>query len=675
MNAEGRPNPSDLPFFSFYTTINMQKLFKVTFIVLILITALSIISFTAKDTNLANGSVIENIQNSYRSNFALFRDEVSKLSLISEKHASNPNDANQKLLQNQVSQTRLAYKKIEFLIEYLDPEMTVKYINGAPLPKLMKHVPEITVIEPNGLQTIDELAFLDPESERETITELSKSLLKITDKAYNYQKNKKLEYRFVIEAIRYGILRVFTLGLTGFDTPGSGNGIAEAAVSMQSMRDAFELFNGLSNLETKMKFDQILNSFDTGILYLQQNENFDTFDRLHFLTTYVNPLYEYLLDFQKLANVELKKEADPTLYPHNYESKKIFDADFFNPAYYTQIAASDLYDPKKIELGKLLFFDPILSRDINMSCATCHNPKKGFADGLPKSKTTKAGVTTDRHSPTLLNAALYGRYFWDMREYDLERQIKHVVHNELEFNIDFIELADRLKQSSTYLSLFEEAYGARDKYKISTWSISNALAAYVNSLTSYNSNFDKYARGETKSIAPEVKAGFNLFMGKAACGTCHFAPSFSGLVPPFYADSESEVLGITTDFDTIHPKLDTDPGRVANGLAEEEADHYYRSMKTVTVRNAEITAPYMHNGSLETLEEVMHFYNQGGGAGMGLDISNQTLPDTHLGLTKEEIGHLIAFVESLTDAVGIDDIPSEFPAFEHHPEWNQRSSY
>jgi cytochrome c peroxidase len=238
--------------------------------------------------------------------------------------------------------------------------------------------------------------------------------------------------------------------------------------------------------------------------------------------------------------------------------------------------------------------------------------------------------------------------------------------------MDFVELADRLKESQEYVKLFEKAYGDRDKYSISTWSISNSLAAYIQSLSRFDSPFDQYVNGKQVDLDEEVKKGYNLFMGKGACGTCHFAPSFSGLVPPFYKDAESEVLGVTTTFDTINPQMDPDPGRRYNGLPAEEADHFLHAFKTVTVRNTEITAPYFHNGAFESLEQVVHFYNKGGGVGLGLEIANQTLPPDELGLTHEEIGFIVSFMESLTDTIGLTGVPPTLPAFEGHPDWNDR---
>lgn len=141
-------------------------------------------------------------------------------------------------------------------------------------------------------------------------------------------------------------------------------------------------------------------------------------------------------------------------------------------------------------------------------------------------------------------------------------------------------------------------------------------------------------------------------MGKGACGTCHFAPVFNGTIPPFYTDSESEVLGVTMGFDKENPIKDTDPGRMTNGLTVDTKPYYENSFKTVSVRNVALTGPYMHNGLFNTLEEVLEFYNLGGGAGMGLDIKNQTLSDVPLNLTKQEIADIITFMETLTDTSG-----------------------
>lgn len=134
-------------------------------------------------------------------------------------------------------------------------------------------------------------------------------------------------------------------------------------------------------------------------------------------------------------------------------------------------------------------------------------------------------------------------------------------------------------------------------------------------------------------------------MGKATCGTCHFAPTFSGLVPPFFEENESEVLGVLKNPKTI--ELDDDLGRSASKRLTYETEIYDRSFKTVTVRNISKTAPYFHHGQYNTLEEVVEFYNVGGGIGFGLEVPNQTLPPDSLNLSEVEKRQLIAFLKAI----------------------------
>jgi len=158
--------------------------------------------------------------------------------------------------------------------------------------------------------------------------------------------------------------------------------------------------------------------------------------------------------------------------------------------------------------------------------------------------------------------------------------------------------------------------------------------------------------------------GFNLFMGKAGCATCHFPPTFSGLVPPLFYESESEVLGVPAENVGVDAILDDDMGRYHNGRSKEFFENYKNSFKTVTLRNIALTAPYMHNGVFNTLEEVMEFYNNGGGAGMGIEVPNQTLPADSLHLTQYEQTAIITFMEALTDTVNLTSKPKSLPIFE-----------
>ncbi|MEL7530162.1 MAG: cytochrome c peroxidase, partial [Bacteroidota bacterium] len=339
-----------------------------------------------------------------------------------------------------------------------------------------------------------------------------------------------------------------------------------------------------------------------------------------------------------------------------------FGPDFLNSFYFTY-QSRPLETEAQKQLGKFLFYEPAMSADAKMSCASCHQPNRAFTDGLARSLDNSGEAFVARNAPTLLNSVYAQRHFYDLRADKLENQLRDVFHNEREFQSDFVELIGRLQESSEYMALFRAAYpGLNDKQLLSRHTIVSAMTAYVRTLKSFNSPFDQYIRKESQELDPEAIAGFNLFMGKANCGTCHFPPTFSGLVPPGYHENETEVLGVPAD--KAATKLDEDEGRILNKRFHEQADHYRYSFKTMGVRNVALTAPYMHNGVFETLEEVLDFYNRGGGAGMGLEVPHQTLGADPLGLTDEEQTAIIRFMESLTDTVGTSHYPARLPAFD-----------
>jgi cytochrome c peroxidase len=155
-------------------------------------------------------------------------------------------------------------------------------------------------------------------------------------------------------------------------------------------------------------------------------------------------------------------------------------------------------------------------------------------------------------------------------------------------------------------------------------------------------------RGDGNALAAEARHGFNVFMGKARCATCHFPPLFNGTVPPLFLETEMEVLGVPAEPAPARAALDPDSGRMAvDGLPQSRG-----AFRTPTVRNAAFTAPYMHNGVFATLEEVVEFYDVGGGQGLGLHVPNQTLAADSLRLTAAEEEALLAFIHSLSDTAG-----------------------
>ena len=353
----------------------------------------------------------------------------------------------------------------------------------------------------------------------------------------------------------------------------------------------------------------------------------------------------------------------------NYQADHIFSDDFLNPYYYT-VLYREMDSPELTELGRMLFFDPILSQNMKRSCSSCHNPDKAFSDGMVKSMAYDENGDVGRNSPGLVNAIYSEKFFLDLRADKMENQIEHVIFNQKEFHTNYKTIFSRLEKSEEYQSLFESAFAGQSVSGINRYTLSAAISSYILSLRSFNSPVDKYLRGETDEIDPKVKKGFNLFMGKAACGTCHFAPTFSGLVPPFFEENESEVIGVL-----VRPgsdSIDTDQGRYTSGRLSDEAQFYKQSFKTTTVRNVALTAPYFHNGAYSNLKEVLDFYNHGGAQGKGLDLPNQTLPGDSLGLDEYEINAIVKFLESLSDTTGLTKRPKRLPLFSIS-EWNSRS--
>ncbi len=547
-------------------------------------------------------------------------------------------------LKETVAQTRLAYKRLEFLLEYFYPHYVEEHINGAPLLHIKRHDTRPFVIPPEGLQVLDEMIHAKEVSENGLeISQLAQKLENHLGPVLSSLIQKEIQLQHLLEASRLELVRIFTLSLTGFDTPGSLNGIKESTAALEALQSALLPYF----MDTPSK--EIAQLLKESIHYLSKQSSFNDLDRLSVLKDYLDPLYKELGEWKHT----LPQTASASPYiknlPWNPSSQSLFDPNFLDPYFFTELEASE-DSPALRALGKKLFYDKRLSTNQNLSCASCHKPELAFTDGLPKSMSTRAKQTVQRNSPTLLNAVYADRYFYDLRAFSLEQQAKHVVFNPHEFNSASSAIVQKLNQEADYKKLIESALGAD---KIEREELIKALSSYTLSLQSFNSNFDQYVRGEKKRISPKVKKGFNLFMGKAACGTCHFAPTFSGLVPPSFQKNETEILGVLENPKAATPKLDSDQGRIANKLYNEEAWIYEKSFKTVTVRNVELTAPYFHNGAYRSLEEVVDFYDHGGGAGLGLEVRNQTLAPDSLNLTLSEKEALITFMQSLTDTSAV----------------------
>jgi cytochrome c peroxidase len=626
----------------------MNKLYTITSLFIIII---SISAFKNSDSS------IEIIKKNDMKRFENFKTSVNefngKVSKFEQKTLSF------EALKSSYFSLRKSYKSWEYLAEHYNAIFIKENINGAPLPKLEQNSFGANVLKPKGLQVLDELLFDDS---AEHLTKEMHIQLDYMTKQLNQLTLPEIYSRDIFIAARIELIRIATLGLTGFDTPGSGNGIQDALSVFETMQSDLSLLQPEIELKNKLLSDSIFETLNKGINYLKQNNNFETFNRYAFLTQVINPLYDQLLKAHLASELELPSEINNKPQAFNYFSNNLFASDFLNSDYYINVPKKFINDNAKT-LGQLLFFDPMLSANNQRSCASCHNPEKGFTDQLAKSLAYNYEGHLNRNSPTLINCIYSDRYFHDLRAHDLTDQMEHVITNGSEFNTNWNDILDKINQSSEYKTLYSKAFQLDTNHAISIQNTQFAMSVYVSSIIGLNSKFDQLMLNTPNKLSQSennIVEGFNLFMGKAACGTCHFAPIFNGNVPPFYSESESEVLGVSENPHQKKQVLGKDKGR-GGALLKEQVPFYDYSFKTPTVRNITISKPYMHNGAYQTLDEVMNFYNNGGGAGVGIQLEYQTLGTDKLELSKKEIKQIIAFMESLTDSANLTSKPSRLP--------------
>jgi cytochrome c peroxidase len=548
------------------------------------------------------------------------------------------NGDNETALQQKFSAARLVYKKLELFIEYYF-ELDAPQFNGLATNFVEEEDPAADH-SPQGFQVIE--TFLYPRYD----TQNKKKLLQYTRRllalsqglAGNTALFKPDEY--MPNAVMDEFYRVLALGITGFDSPLALQSLPEAKASLQSVQFVLQAYAetiaaaGIKN--TPYQLDLLARA----IAYIDAHPGFDRFDRAAFITGFLNPLCRWLGH----VNQQLGYADNPARYAAIKKTSHLFDAASLRLTAYLK---DDTGPAAKTALGKKLFYEPLLSANGKRACSGCHLPGKAFTDGLPKALQVDGHSLLPRNTPTLWNAALQKNLFYDSRQRYIDNLIMEVMGNEKEMSGSADKAAAALSRNRRYLQLYQQAFSCTDTI-MSGMRVANAIAWYVRTLVSYNARFDRYMRGDKSQLTKKEINGFNLFAGKAKCATCHYIPLFNGSRPPDYYYQESEMIGVPATTDTLHPILDNDPGRYAI-LPNDFLQHAFR---TPGLRNIALTAPYMHNGVYNTLEEVVEFYNKGGGAGMGLSVPNQTLPATPLQLTATEKKELIAFLKTLTDVQG-----------------------
>ncbi len=303
----------------------------------------------------------------------------------------------------------------------------------------------------------------------------------------------------------------------------------------------------------------------------------------------------------------------------------------------------------KVELGKLLFFDTRLSGDRALSCATCHVPSKAWTDGEALSA-GYPGTKYFRNTPTLLNAAVnYQKLNWDGRftSSDMDSLVRDFVTESHWLMADGRLVIERLRQVPEYEAFFQAAYGGEP----TLGRFLGAVSAFVRTLKTGDNALDKFLKGDNTALGPEARAGYDLFKGKAGCAQCHSGTNLTdGKFHNLGVPANPEILNDPLRLITLRKFLRThgvpnyantadDPGLFV--ITQENEDR--GKFRTPSLREVAKTAPYMHNGALKTLDDVVEFYNQGGGGAPGQ--SGLLRP---LGLTTEEKKNLVAFLNALS---------------------------
>lgn len=305
----------------------------------------------------------------------------------------------------------------------------------------------------------------------------------------------------------------------------------------------------------------------------------------------------------------------------------------------------DGFSPEQIDLGRYLFFDPILSKDNSVSCASCHIPERGFSDGLVRSRGI-GNQELPRNAPSLWNVGFYNKFFWDGRANSLEVQAQGPMYDAHEMGNSREDLLKKMNAQAEYRRLFAIAY-PDSQQGLRLDHLYNAIAAFESSLISLNSRYDLYAQGFHEALNPTEVKGMNVFRSFVArCAECH--------TPPLFTNQQIAVIGMPNA-----------KGRSFDAGAEKisKESTLRGGFKVPSLRNVALTAPYEHAGQFGSLHEAVEFYNKG--RGHAVPKGEKLTLHWHIWepkLTAVEINQLVAFLGTLTDQSFLPSTPSRLPS-------------
>ena len=562
-----------------------------------------------------------------------------------------------KKIQEQIFHTRKQLKSIDFWLRYLEP-VTYKKING-PLPVEWEFELNEKPKKKEGAGLTLAALYLEVDHIlKDSLLNLiraSQNALKIFNSKVITGELQTPDHFFYCN--RLYLLNLAAIYTTGFECPDTGKIIPELRSMLTDVNSIYKSFIE-SFSETKLD-DKYLTLYNNAIAFAEsQPDDYSKFDHYTFIKEFVNPLFSMNQQLISKYRVNSRSNSDRTI---SNRCGSIFSKDLFRLQNSKGIfkEVKDENTLSEIDhIGKLLFYDPLLSGNNQRSCVSCHKSKEYFTDtAFSSSLQFNRSDFLSRNTPSLVNVVYNQLLMLDGKHVTLQMQAQDVITNPIELNSNKDELLEKILSCPDYKKAFNDMkqYSSQPE-EITFDHIISAITFYYSKFSEYSSPFDESMNG-VSDLDESARNGFNLFMSKAKCGTCHFVPHFNGVKPPFVS-TEFEVLGVPED--TGFSQLSSDSGRYKLNRVSETLNAF----RTGSLRNTEFTKPYMHNGVFSTLSQVIDFYNTGGGEGRGLKVINQTLSPDSLHLTDAEKNELLVFINSLSEEIVFESPPADLPRSE-----------
>ncbi len=620
--------------------------------IFIIVTALLTLGFISFKNKRDEGAYISH----YTSRLEDFRQ--SEINLIEKIKSSNmQSESDLENIRVEIGKTRDLLKGMDFWFRYLEPTV-YKQVNG-PLPvewdtEVFEKFEKPYKREGAGL-TLAYLYLQEEQPDKKILLQLVEAGLKATATYSADSITKELgNHQHFFFCNRLFILNLAAIYTTGFECPDTSRVIPELRSMLKDVHQTYQAFNeSYPATSLKAEYIELYKRLETFVE--TQSSHYSSFDHFTFIKDYINPLFALNQQMIKEYKVRSKSVVD---YSLSRTSTSIFSKSLYagqNPKGIFLRVTDENALSEIDRLGKLLFYDPILSGNNQRSCVSCHKPTEYFTD-----TTMRTSVQFDhkgflsRNTPSLINVGYNHLVMMDGKHISLQHQTRAVITNSIEMGSDEKECLKKVLNCREYKTAFKKLLKFTPQESEVTFEhIISAITFYYSKFSNYDAPFDQ-AINNNNYLETSAREGFNLFMSKAQCATCHFVPHFNGVKPP-YVGSEFEVLGVPGD--TSFTGLSPDQGRYEVNPAIETL-HAFR---TGTVRNSGFTGPYMHNGVFSSLLQVIDFYNAGGGAGRGLKVNNQTLSSDSLRLTQAEKMKLIIFLRSLDENISFEKAPEALP--------------